>query len=62
MVLLMLFMVMLVNLVDLNEGTSGGYKEIIFEVNGEDVYGNLKFEACFLKPHQSLKYNNLYDS
>jgi len=34
-----------VNLVDLNEGTSGGYKEIIFEVNGEDVYGNLKFEA-----------------
>ena len=34
-----------VNLVDLNEGTSGGYIEIIFEVNGEDVYGNLKFEA-----------------
>jgi len=34
-----------VNLVDLNEGTSGGYKEIIFEVNGEDVYANLKFEA-----------------
>ena len=34
-----------VNLVDLNEGTSGGFKEIIFEVNGEDVYGNLKFEA-----------------
>ncbi len=34
-----------VNLVDLSEGTSGGYKEIIFEVNGEDVYGNLKFEA-----------------
>lgn len=34
-----------VNLVDLNEGTSGGYKEVIFEVNGEDVYGNLKFEA-----------------
>ena len=30
-----------VNLVDLNEGTSGGYNEIIFEVNGEDVYGNL---------------------
>ena len=34
-----------VNLVDVSEGTSGGYKEIIFEVNGEDVYGNLKFEA-----------------
>lgn len=34
-----------VNLVDLSEGTSGGFKEIIFEVNGEDVYGHLKFEA-----------------
>ncbi|KAA1246714.1 peptide chain release factor 1 [Aquimarina sp. RZ0] len=33
------------SVVDLNEGTSGGYKEIIFEVNGEDVYGVLKFEA-----------------
>tara|TARA_Y100000991_G_scaffold213932_1_gene200561 strand:+ start:26104 stop:27171 length:1068 start_codon:yes stop_codon:yes gene_type:complete len=34
-----------VNLVDYSDGTSGGYKEIIFEVTGEDVYGNLKFEA-----------------
>ena len=34
-----------VNLVDYNEGTSGGYKEIIFEVSGSDVYGTLKFEA-----------------
>src|SRR5690606_16916540 len=34
-----------VNTVDFNEGTSGGFKEIIFEVNGEDVYGTLKFEA-----------------
>jgi len=34
-----------VNLVDFNEGTSGGFKEIIFEVNGEDVYGTLKYEA-----------------
>ncbi len=31
--------------VDLNEGTSGGFKEIIFSVSGEDVYGDLKFEA-----------------
>tara|TARA_A200000113_G_scaffold54579_1_gene45561 strand:+ start:1193 stop:2269 length:1077 start_codon:yes stop_codon:yes gene_type:complete len=31
--------------VDANEGTSGGYKEIIFEVSGEDVYGTLKFES-----------------
>lgn len=34
-----------VNVVDFNEGTAGGYKEIILEINGEDVYGTLKFEA-----------------
>ncbi|UII75095.1 peptide chain release factor 1 [Flagellimonas sp. HMM57] len=33
------------NIMDLSEGTSGGYKEIHFEVTGEDVYGTLKFEA-----------------
>jgi peptide chain release factor 1 len=33
------------SVVDMNEGTSGGFKEIIFEVTGEDVYGTLKFEA-----------------
>ena len=33
------------SVVDISEGTSGGFKEIIFEVNGEDVYGTLKFEA-----------------
>ncbi len=33
------------NVIDLSEGTSGGYKEIQFEVTGEDVYGTLKFEA-----------------
>ena len=32
-------------LVDTAEGTSGGYKEIIFNINGEDVYGQLKFES-----------------
>ena len=32
-------------LVDTADGTSGGYKEIIFNVNGEDVYGMLKFES-----------------
>ena len=32
-------------LVDVAEGTSGGYKEIILNVNGEDVYGQLKFES-----------------
>jgi peptide chain release factor 1 len=34
-----------VEVVDFNDGTSGGFKEIIFEVSGEDVYGTLKFEA-----------------
>jgi len=34
-----------VEVVDYNEGTSGGFKEMSFEVNGEDVYGTLKFEA-----------------
>lgn len=31
--------------VDFNEGTMGGYKEIVIEVSGEDVYGTLKFES-----------------
>lgn len=31
--------------VDENEGTAGGYKEIIFEVTGDDVYGTLKYES-----------------
>lgn len=30
---------------DYTEGTAGGYKEIIFEVEGEDAYGMLKFES-----------------
>lgn len=34
-----------VDVVDFNEGTSGGFKEIIFEVSGDDVYGTMKFEA-----------------
>jgi len=34
-----------VSTVDFSEGTNGGFKEIQFEVIGEDVYGTLKFEA-----------------
>ena len=34
-----------VDTVDFSEGTNGGFKEIQFEVTGEDVYGTLKFEA-----------------
>lgn len=33
------------NVVDFSEGTSGGFKEIQLEIEGEDVYGVLKFEA-----------------
>jgi peptide chain release factor 1 len=35
------------SVVDMNEGTSGGFKGGDFEVSGEDVYGTLKFEAVF---------------
>ena len=31
--------------VDVNEGTNGGYKEVIAQISGEDVYGKLKFES-----------------
>ena len=33
------------NIINGNEGSSGGYKEIVCSVEGEDVYGKLKFEA-----------------
>ncbi len=32
-------------LVDFTEGTMGGYKEIILNVNGDEVYGQLKYES-----------------
>lgn len=34
-----------VSLVSETEGTAGGYKEVQLEVQGEDVYGTLKFES-----------------
>lgn len=34
-----------IELVEANEGTSGGFKEIIFNITGADVYGDLKYEA-----------------
>ena len=35
-----------VSVVDMSEGTAGGFKEVIFEVSGnDDVYGLLKFES-----------------
>ncbi len=33
------------DVMDYNEGTSGGYKEITAEIQGEDVYGKMKFES-----------------
>jgi peptide chain release factor 1 len=32
-------------LIDYTEGTAGGYKEIVFNVNAEDAYGNFKYES-----------------
>ena len=32
-------------LIDATEGTSGGYKEIICSIAGDDVYGKMKFES-----------------
>ncbi|GCD79058.1 peptide chain release factor 1 [Schleiferia thermophila] len=34
-----------IEVLDYNEGTAGGYKEIIFKVNGEGAYGVLKYES-----------------
>lgn len=34
-----------VHVVSSNEGTTGGFKEVIFEVEGNDVYGTLKYES-----------------
>lgn len=31
--------------IDYTEGTSGGYKEIVVNISGEDVYGKMKFES-----------------
>lgn len=33
------------SVLDFSEGTVGGYKEIICQVTGEDVYGKLKYES-----------------
>ena len=34
-----------ISLVDSSEGTAGGFKEVIFEISGADVYGTLKYES-----------------
>lgn len=34
-----------VEILDENEGTAGGYKEVIMEISGSNVYGDLKYES-----------------
>jgi peptide chain release factor 1 len=34
-----------VEVMDVTEGTMGGYKEVVLKVTGEEVYGNMKYEA-----------------
>ncbi|MEY3678497.1 MAG: peptide chain release factor 1, partial [Bacteroidota bacterium] len=34
-----------IEVMDVTEGTSGGYKEVVFEVQGEEAYGQLKYES-----------------
>ena len=45
-------------LVDTAEGTSGGYKEIIFNISGENVYGQLKFESGVHRVQRVPQQNN----
>ena len=34
-----------INIMDYTEGSTGGYKEMVFGIEGEDVYGTLKYES-----------------
>lgn len=34
-----------VEVLDVTEGTMGGYKEVVLKVSGEEVYGTMKYEA-----------------
>lgn len=34
-----------VEVIDVNEGTQGGYKEVVMEIIGEDAFGTLKYES-----------------
>lgn len=36
---------LLVELIDFNESERGGFKEIIFSISGDDIYGKMKFES-----------------
>ena len=47
-----------VKVLDVSEGTVGGYKEVVLEVNGEDVYGTLKFESGVHRVQRVAGYRN----
>ena len=32
-------------MVDISEGTQGGFKEVVFNIKGENVYGEMKYES-----------------
>lgn len=34
-----------IEIIDFNESERGGFKELVFSISGEDVYGTLKFES-----------------
>lgn len=34
-----------IDVIDFNESERGGFKEIVFSISGEDVYGTMKFES-----------------
>lgn len=35
----------LMDIANINEGTAGGFKEIVFSISGEEVYGTMKYES-----------------
>ena len=45
-------------LVDVADGTSGGYKEIIVNISGDEVYGQLKFESVTQSTKSSTDRNS----
>ena len=45
-------------LVDVTHGTAGGYKEIVMNVTGEDVYGTMKYESGVHRVQRCLLYTS----
>jgi peptide chain release factor 1 len=34
-----------IEIANINEGTAGGFKEIVFSISGDDIYGTMKYES-----------------